>query len=160
MARNPHRPTEQLREAVKVRAGMGQTQDSIARYLRIDEKTLRKYYRDELLRGPDEANAQVASAIFNAATGREVQDDGTIKRVRVDSTLAIWWSKTRMGWKEPPRDQPSDVVPLAINGPNATIIVKGGLPQHPGAYTEDEDFDTPVNGSAHGSNGTNGTHSP
>jgi len=116
-----HEPTEKTRALVQERSGLGQTQEAIARCLRIDMKTLRKYYARELERGIDEANSEVAGAMFLSATGREIQTDGTIKRVPVNSTLAIWWSKTRMGWKEPPREDASG------NDGGATIVIRGGI---------------------------------
>ena len=122
MGRPPHQPTSEWREAVKHRAGLGLPQEAIARYLRIDPTTLRKHYADELERGIDEANTEVSGAIFNMATGRKVLDDGSVVRVDPNPTMAIWWSKTRMQWKEPPRD-----VIDAGDGNNTTIIVRGGL---------------------------------
>jgi hypothetical protein len=128
-----------------VRAGLGHPQDAIARHLRIGETTLRKYYAAELLRGIDEANVQVAQTCFNMATGRLVVEDGkggtTIKRVEPNPTMAIWWTKTRMGWREPPRDISGDATPLASYSPNATIIVRGGLPGTPGVSASDDEVE-------------------
>lgn len=120
-----HEPTEATRALVQERAGLGQSQEAIGRRLGIDDKTLRKYYAAELEKGIDEANTEVASAIYLAATGREVQNDGSIKRVPVNTALAIWWSKTRMNpvWREPPRE-----IDTAEAGGGATIIIKGGTP--------------------------------
>lgn len=56
--------------------------------LDIDSKTLRLHYRDELDLGVIEANAKVAETLFNQG-------------VREGNTAAlIWWTKSRMGWKE------------------------------------------------------------
>lgn len=119
-----HEPTEETRALVRERSGLGQSQEAIGRKLGIDDKTLRKHYAAELEKGIDEANTEVASAIYLAATGRQVEDDGTIKRVPVNTALAIWWSKTRMNpvWREPPReiDETAPVPELRIN-------VVGGL---------------------------------
>ena len=125
MSRPSHQPTPETRELVQKRSGLGQSQDAICRKLGIDQKTLRKHYAEELERGADETNAEVASAIYLAATGREVQNDGSIKRVPVNTALAIWWSKTRMNpvWREPREIDSVDT------GSGATIIIKGGLPQ-------------------------------
>jgi len=53
------------------------------------------------------------------ATGRlviDLPDGGTgIKRVEPNATMAIWWSKARMGQKKPPRDA-GDVSPLSVPG--------------------------------------------
>ncbi len=71
-------------------AGYGVPQSDIALVLDIDEKTLRKYYKDELDKGAIKANAAVAQSLYKKATG-----DGTSA-----VTAAIFWAKTRMGWKE------------------------------------------------------------
>ena len=68
--------------------------------------TLKKYFREELGRGIEEANLQVAQAAFNQAIGRRwvTLPDGTEKLERCDPvpSMTIWWTKTRMGWREPP----------------------------------------------------------
>jgi hypothetical protein len=56
---------------------------------RIDPKTLRKHYREELNLGETEANAQVAGFLFNAAKNGNV-------------TAQIFWLKTRAKWRETP----------------------------------------------------------
>lgn len=45
---NPHEPTKISRELVKSLVALGSTQEHIADIMGIDEKTLRKYYREEL----------------------------------------------------------------------------------------------------------------
>ena len=74
---------------VEQMSAVGIPQDSIARVLRdgIDEKTLRKHFRQELDTAATKANAKVAGTLYN-------------KALSGDTTAAIWWSKTRMGWKE------------------------------------------------------------
>jgi hypothetical protein len=66
---------------------VGTTQADIARVLDIDEKTLRKYYRDELDLAKAKANATIGGALFNKAkTG--------------DTAAMIFWMKTQAGWRE------------------------------------------------------------
>jgi hypothetical protein len=66
---------------------VGTTQSDIARVLDIDEKTLRKYYRDELDLAKAKANATIGGALFNKAkTG--------------DTAAMIFWMKTQAGWRE------------------------------------------------------------
>lgn len=86
--RPPHQPTEQDRAKVKALSAYGIPQEQIARVFDIDSKTLRLHYRDELDLGVIEANAQVAKTLFSQAT-----KEG-------NTTAAIWWTKSRMGWKE------------------------------------------------------------
>ncbi len=53
----------------------------------IDDKTLRKYYRDELNVGKAKANGQIAKTLFS-------------KAVAGDTTSLIWWTKAQMRWSE------------------------------------------------------------
>jgi hypothetical protein len=115
-----HVPTEASRKLVREWSGLGQPQEVIARRLNFSIKTLIKHYREELDVGVDEANGEVANSIWHAATGREIQSDGTVKRIPVNATLAIWWSKTRMGWREPPRED-------AASNLGGTIVIRGGI---------------------------------
>lgn len=89
--RPPHEPDEVTRASVEAMAGCGIPEADIAKVIRIDPKTLRKHYRDELDTGHIRANAQVAQSLYEQATTGNV-------------TAAIWWSKARMGWRETNRD--------------------------------------------------------
>ena len=71
-------------------AGYGVAETDIARVIAIDPKTLRRHYRDELDNGHVKANAKVAENLFRKATGEG----------REAVTAAIFWLKTRAGWKE------------------------------------------------------------
>ena len=62
----------------------------IAGVIGIDAKTLRKHYRHELDHGHIKANARVAENLYRKATGEG----------REAVTAAIFWLKTRAGWKE------------------------------------------------------------
>ena len=83
----PHEPTETTRQTVQLHTMVGTTQADIARVLDIDEKTLRKYYRDELDLAKAKANATIGGALFNKAkTG--------------DTSAMIFWMKTQAKWAE------------------------------------------------------------
>jgi hypothetical protein len=90
MSRNPHEPTDGLRKQVEAMSGYGVPEIDIARVVGIDPKTLRKYYREELDTGHTKANARVAESLYKKAT-----TDGS-----QSVTAAIFWLKTRAGWKE------------------------------------------------------------
>jgi len=83
----PHQPTDALRQTVQMHAMVGTRQEIIADVLRIDEKTLRKYYRDELDLSKAKANATIGGALFNKAKGGDV-------------SAMIFWMKTQAGFKE------------------------------------------------------------
>jgi hypothetical protein len=90
MARPAHKPNPVVRRQVEAMAGYGVAEADIAGVIGIDPKTLRKHYRDELDNGHVKANAKVAENLFRKATGEG----------REAVTAAIFWLKTRAGWKE------------------------------------------------------------
>jgi len=59
----------------------------------LARKTLRKHYREELDTGHFKATAKVAESLFRKATGDGAQS----------VTAAIFWLKTRGGWRETPQ---------------------------------------------------------
>jgi len=71
--------------------------------LDIDEKTLRKYYRDELDLAKAKANATIGGALFNKAKGG-------------DTSAMIFWMKTQAGWRETkePDEAPDLAAALAL----------------------------------------------
>tara|TARA_R100001377_G_scaffold896_3_gene769 strand:- start:1299 stop:1724 length:426 start_codon:yes stop_codon:yes gene_type:complete len=83
------KPTESERELVGQMSAVGIPQDSICLVVRdgIDPKTLRKHFRHELDTASVMANSKVAGTLYS-------------KALAGDTTAAIWWTKTRMGWKE------------------------------------------------------------
>ena len=83
-------------------AGYGVPELAIARVIAIDAKTLRKHYREELDTGQIKAIAKVAESLFRKATS-----DGT-----QSVTAAIFWLKTRGGWRETPQDHQIAVTDL------------------------------------------------
>lgn len=90
MPRKPYEPTEAQRKQVLAMSAYGVPESDIALVVGIDAKTLRKHFRSELDRGHVEANAKVAESLFRKATS-----DGS-----QSVTAAIFWLKTRAGWKE------------------------------------------------------------
>jgi hypothetical protein len=90
MARPSHKPDPQTRRQVEALAGYGVPESDIAGVVGVSPKTLRKHYRSELDHGHVKANAKVAENLFRKATG-----DG-----REAVIAAIFWLKTRAGWKE------------------------------------------------------------
>lgn len=85
--RPPFKPNEETRKSVEMMSAVGIPQADIAKVLNTSEPTLRKYFRDELDNAAIKANTKVGGALFNKAVGG-------------DTGSMIWWSKTRMGWKE------------------------------------------------------------
>lgn len=93
----PHKPTDRTRAEVSALCSFGVPQESIAEFLGIDAKTLRKYYRDELNSAVIKANAAVGRFLYQNASGQTLGSGATHSDcVRA----AMFWAKTRMGWRE------------------------------------------------------------
>jgi hypothetical protein len=137
MSRKAHQPDEGHRRQVETMTAYGIPEHDISRVLKIDPKTLRKHYRDELDLGSTKANAQVAGFLFNSARNGNV-------------TAQIFWLKTRAKWKEAPAElkhsgavatgaldqltdealerillglRPEDLMPAARNGASNLLLV-------------------------------------
>jgi hypothetical protein len=83
------KPTEEERKLVEAMSGFGVPFAHIAALIQdgIDEDTLSKHFKKELVQGKAKANSKVGQTLFQKATGG-------------DTSAMIWWSKTQMGWKE------------------------------------------------------------
>jgi hypothetical protein len=90
VGRRAHKPDPTGRRQVEAMAAYGVPEGDIAQVLRIDAKTLRKHYRDELDTGAIKATAKVAQFLFRKSTTEGPQC----------VTAAIFWLKTRAHWKE------------------------------------------------------------
>lgn len=87
--RKPFEPTAREREQVEAMAGYGVPHDQIACLVRdgIHHETLYKYFRKDLDQGKAKANAKIGQTLFQQA-------------VNGNTSAAIWWSKSQMGWRE------------------------------------------------------------
>jgi hypothetical protein len=85
--RPPHQPDAASRRLVEHHAATGTLHQQIAKLLQISLNTLKKHYREELDLGLARANAVVAGTLFTEAK-------------RGNITAAIFWMKTRGGWRE------------------------------------------------------------
>ena len=86
-------PSDEQRRTVEAMVGYGIPQLDIARVVGIDDDTLRKHFREEIDTGAARANTRVAQYLFEQATGQRGDSSAAV-------TAAIFWSKTRMRWKE------------------------------------------------------------
>ena len=105
MGRRAHKPDPFLRRQVEAMAGYGVPETDIARVLAIDPKTLRRHYREELDTGQIKATAKVAEFLFRKATTEGPQY----------VTAAIFWMKTRGGWRETPQAHQIDLAVRDLN---------------------------------------------
>ncbi len=90
MGRPSYIPNDKDRKQVQTLSGMGVPCADIAALIELSEPTMRKYYQHELDTGYVQANAQVAQSLFRQATDKD----------KPNVIAAIFWMKTRGGWKE------------------------------------------------------------
>jgi len=95
MPRPTFEPTPEQRVQVRTLAECGAPEDYIATKIGVAKNTLSKHFAAELEAGQQEAKLQVSTFILDSILGR-----GGITDERARATLAIFYAKTRMGWKE------------------------------------------------------------
>lgn len=95
-----HQPTDETRAEVRALASFGVTQEDIATFIGISKPTLAKYYSDELRVSSIKANATVGKYLYNLASGMALKNGATHGDC---SRAAMFWAKTRMGWRETDR---------------------------------------------------------
>jgi hypothetical protein len=100
MARQPHKPTAETRAQVSSLASFGVVHDDIAAFLGISDVTLRKYYAKQLKIAAINANHDVGNYLFHLASGRALKDKENPATHAECSRSAMFWAKTRMGWRE------------------------------------------------------------
>lgn len=123
--RKRYEPTEKDLRIVETMAGCGMPQESIARALGIDSKTLRKHFRRELDCSADKADAQVAASLYKLAISGRCPP------------ATIFWMKSRRGWRETSRLEhagPDGRALLPID--TARALLKGAAASRP---AEDDD---------------------
>lgn len=104
-----HIPDDNTRLLVKTLAAVGTRYVDIAHKLGINDETLRKHYRQDLEDGRIDANSQVASTLFQRAK-------------QGNMTAAIFWLKTRAGWKETNVTEFSGGEGTEVKGINITFV--------------------------------------
>jgi hypothetical protein len=83
-----HKPNEATRAQVQALLSYGISQEEAAKYIGIDPKTLRKYYRLEIDTALTRSNLAVATSLFNNA----VNDNNV--------SAQMFWLRTKGGFKE------------------------------------------------------------
>jgi hypothetical protein len=81
-------------------AATGLTQEEMAAVLEISVETLVKHYALELATAAAAANEAVGKSLWLQAIGGPKRD-----WTKAVPAAGIWWSKTRMRWKEQPAEQ-------------------------------------------------------
>ena len=89
--RKPFVATPELRGSVELMTASGIEQALISKALKIDEKTLRKHFREELDVGAVKVIARVSDSLVRQAMAGNV-------------TAGIFFLKARAGWRDRPVD--------------------------------------------------------
>ena len=111
MPAKAHKPTDESRAEVKALASFGLPQEDIAKYVGVSHVTLRKHYASELKLSAIKANATVGKYLFSLASGQALRNGASHSEC---ARSAMFWAKTRMGWRETDR--------LEHSGPNGGAI--------------------------------------
>lgn len=113
--RPPYKKSSDMVKVIEILRSAGFTQEMIANAARIDKKTLRKYYSEEMKAGKDYANGQIAAMLYT-------------KAMRGDVRALVYWTKARMGWSE--QDDTGgttiNIVPQRIETP----VIEGEVIDH------------------------------
>ena len=118
MSKPLHQPTEKTRAEIVALRSYGVPIKEVAAYIGIDDKTLYKYYKEELDNSAIKANANVGKFLYQAASGQALTTGATYSDcVRA----AMFWAKTRMGWKETNAQEEENKE--AKNNPKNTITI-------------------------------------
>jgi len=114
MPAKPHNPTDETRAAVSALASFGFPQEDIAKYIGISKPTLAKHYGEELKLSAIKSSKEVGEFLHFMASGRALQKGATYGEC---SRAAMFWAKTRMGWRETERiDHTSSDGSMATRG--------------------------------------------
>lgn len=93
-------PTDKQRGQVEAMTRYGIPQIEIASAIGITKPTLEKHFREEITAGATKANAQVGEFIFSTIIGMPIPGRPPVTDERARATLAMFWAKTRMNWRE------------------------------------------------------------
>ena len=115
----PHVPTEKTRAEIVALRSYGVPIKEVAAYIGIDDKTLYKYYKEELDNSAIKANANVGKFLYQAASGQALTTGASYSDcVRA----AMFWAKTRMGWKETNVQEHTGANGTALQAPVFNIV--------------------------------------
>ena len=104
-----HQPTDETRKLARTLSAVGITHEDIASKLDISADTLVKYYKKELADGRIDANATIGQGLFQQAKNG-------------NTSAAIFWLKTRAGWKETQAIEHSGTDGEPLTGLNLTTL--------------------------------------
>ena len=119
-----HRPDKKSRDIVLKLARIGTPQEVIGDVLGgIHRETVAKHYRRELDLSAAEAYAEVANSLYQSA-------------VSGNTTAAIFWCKTRLGWRETSVIEQKQEFAILIDRPEEELTEEEWLEQSLGSRSK------------------------
>ena len=103
--RPPYIPSEEHRTKLRLLVIIGVPIETIAEILGISKPTVYLHYKKDIETAAQEANAQVAANLF--------------RQTKTNPAAAIFWMKTKCGWRE------RDSLENSENGPLRIELVRG-----------------------------------
>ncbi len=102
---NEYTPNDHDKKIVYSYAAYGATNEYIAAILGMNNKTVTKYFEEELRSGRATAKNTIAQRLYNIAIGREAVVDPETHEIisppiKPNLSALIFLAKTRLGWKE------------------------------------------------------------
>ena len=108
-------PTQDQRSQVKLMKALGIPEDRICKTITnprtrkpVAPMTLARAFAAELASGATEVHALVGNFILCAILGKKPALGDAIKSEQVRMTAAIFYAKTKMGWKETVGNEPAN----------------------------------------------------
>lgn len=134
LTQQPFYPTDEQRALVRRMTSLLATEAEIceliinpATGLPISVPTMRTHFAEERKQGAEEANQKVSRALFQKAVGREAVLDANNRVVAPaqspDTTAAIWWEKSRLGYKEGQTVEHTGPGGEPLSIPTPTVVV-------------------------------------
>lgn len=113
IGRPPYEPTELDKKRVRIMAAAGIGSRKMAEALGVGVNTLYKHYKKDIQTAAVDLNSQVVANLFN--------------QTKDSAAAAIFWCKTRLGWREHNQESEGDSGSTVINlhigaKPNDTSI--------------------------------------
>jgi hypothetical protein len=121
--RQVHKPDKKSRQIVLKLSRIGTPQEVIGDVLGIHRETVAKHYRRELDLSAAEANAEVANSLYQSA-------------VSGNTTAAIFWCKTRLGWRETSVIEQKQEFAILIDRPEEELTEEEWLEQSLGSRSK------------------------
>jgi hypothetical protein len=124
-------PTQDQRSQVKMMKALGIPEDRICKTITnprtgkpVAPMTLARAFAPELASGATEVHALVGNFILCAILGKKPALGDAIKSEQVRMTAAIFYAKTKMGWKETVVNEPAnkDDKPFPVDDARQRLI--------------------------------------